>query len=178
MSRLAKLALPILCALPIAACNNDAPVDPAADTESYDTASTPEPMPTVTETVAASPEPTRTPDAEVEQAGRSDDAQAREGAVQATIPSRFHGNWAEDLDFCGIPGHQRYDIQAREIGFFESTGEVENVRVNGNYAAATVTEQYGESPPSEYVFYMAIEDGDTMRIRYDKEPRFRIYRCP
>ena len=178
MSRLAKLALPILCALPIAACNSDAPADPAADTESPDTASAPEPTPTVTETVTASPEPTRTPDAEVEAAGARDEAQADAGALQQTIPSRFHGDWSESLDHCGNPGHQRYDIRAREVGFFESRGIVQNVRADGNYAAATLSEQYGDAPPAVYVFYMAIEGPDTMRIRYDDNPRIRIYRCP
>ena len=162
--------LPFAFLASLAACDSS---EPASDAEA-----TPQPAPTVTETVAATPEPTRTPDPEVDAAGAQDESQAREGATQDTIPSRFHGEWAEDLDFCGIPGHQRYDIQAREIGFFESTGVVQNVRVNGDYAAATVSEQYGDAPPAEYVFYMAIEDGDTMRIRYDKEPRFRIYRCP
>ena len=52
------------------------------------------------------------------------------------------------------------------------------VRVDGDYAAATLTEQYGDAPPATYVFYMALEGPDTMRVRYDTEPRFRIYRCP
>ena len=132
----------------------------------------PRPTPTVTETV------TRAPDPEVESAGANDEAQADAGALQDAIPARFHGDWSEDLDHCGIPGHQRYDIRAKEVGFFESTGIVQNVRADGNYAAATLSEQYGDAPPAVYVFYMAIEDENTMRIRYDDNPRIRIYRCP
>ncbi|KLE33872.1 hypothetical protein AAW00_12445 [Aurantiacibacter luteus] len=138
----------------------------------------PSPAPTVTQTVAATPTPTRAADPEVEAAGARDDAEAAEGAMQDTIPARFHGDWSEDLAHCGQPGHQRYDIRAREVGFFESTGIVQDVRVNGDYAAATLSEQYGDAPPAVYVFYMAIEGPNTMRIRYDDNPRFRIYRCP
>ncbi|WP_271077196.1 hypothetical protein [Aurantiacibacter sp. MUD61] len=117
------------------------------------------------------------PDANNEAAGSEDEARADAGALRDTIPERFHGRWAESLDHCETRGHQRYDIGAREIGFFESTGIVQNVRADGDYAAATVSEQYGDAPPSEYAFYMAIEDADTMRVRYDDRPRFRIYRC-
>ena len=117
-------------------------------------------------------------DPEVEAAGAGDETRANAGALQDTIPEKFHGDWSESLDHCGSPGHQRYDIRASEVGFFESRGIVQNVRADGDYAAATLSEQYGDAPPAIYVFYMAIEDENTMRIRYDDNPRFRIYRCP
>lgn len=117
-------------------------------------------------------------DPAIEEAGAADEAEADSGAIQAAIPERFHGNWSESIEHCDTIGHQRFDISAREIGFFESIGEVQNVRVNGDYAGITISEQYGDSLPSEYVVYLAIESEDAMRIRYNQEPRFRIVRCP
>ena len=159
-----------LAAVSLAACTAESG-EPSEETDAT-------PQPTVTETVTASPSPTRTPDPEVEAAGANDEAQADAGDLQDTIPARFHGDWSESLDHCGFAGHQRYDIRANQVGFFESRGIVQDVRVDGNYAAATLSEQYGDAPPAVYVFYMAIEDEDTMRIRYDDNPRIRIYRCP
>ncbi len=124
------------------------------------------------------PAPTRIPDPQVEADGAQDEARIGEGGLQDSIPERFHGRWAEAAEHCSTRGHQVYDIAAEEIGFFESTGEVQNVQVNGDYAGATLIEQYGDAPPSEYVFYMALEGPDAMRVRYDEEPRFRIVRCP
>ena len=167
------IALLCLASTALGACNTQTTND---DTTSVADTTTPQPTATVTET--AIPEPARTSDPQVEAAGAEDEAEARRGALQDTIPARFHGDWSEDLDHCDTPGHQRYDIRSDQIGFFESRGIVRNVNVNGNYAAATVSEQYGDAPPAEYVFYMAIEGPDTMRIRYDDNPRFRIYRCP
>lgn len=125
----------------------------------------------------AAPAPTAGEES-IEQADTHDDGVTSKGGEQDVIPARFHGDFSEDLAHCGTPGHQRYDIRAREVGFFESRGIVQDVKVNGDYAAITLSEQYGDAPPSIYTLYMAIEGPDTMRIRYDKEPRFRIYRCP
>ena len=99
-------------------------------------------------------------------------------ATQDTIPARFHGKWAESTEHCAIRGHQQYHIGAEEVGFFESRGIVQTVRVDGDYAAATLSEQYGDAPPSVYVFYMAREGEDAMRLRYDKNDRFSVVRCP
>ena len=168
--RAIPLALAIGLALP--ACTYDPEEEPGAEDE------TPQELATDNPSATPTPSATRTADPEVEAAGARDEDQAREGPKQDLIPARFHGDWSEDLDHCDTRGHQRYDIGAREVGFFESRGIVQDVNVNGNYAAATLSEQYGDAPPAVYVFYMAIEGPDTMRIRYDKEPRFRVYRCP
>lgn len=98
--------------------------------------------------------------------------------MQSSIPSRFHGKWAETPADCEMRGHQQYRISADEVGFFESRGIVQEVRVDGNYAGATLSEQYGDAPAAVYVFYMALEGPDSMRIRYDKNPRFSVVRCP
>ena len=99
-------------------------------------------------------------------------------STQDTIPARFHGKWAQGAENCDIPGHQQYRIAANQVGFFESRGIVETVRVDGDYAAATLSEQYGDAPPTVYVFYMAREGEDAMRLRYDKNDRFSVVRCP
>lgn len=101
-----------------------------------------------------------------------------DAVTQDTIPARFHGKWAESAEHCAIRGHQQYRIGAEEVGFFESRGIVQTVRVDGDYAAATLSEQYGDAPPAVYVFYMAREDEDAMGLRYDKEDRFSVVRCP
>lgn len=165
----AILAVPLGFAL--SGCDASQDNAAVADGDEAATADAPAPTPTVTETV------TREADPQVEAAGAEDEAQADSGSEIEAIPARFHGNFSESLDHCGTPGHQVYDIRASEVGFFESTGIVQDVRVNGNYAAATLSEQYGDAPPAVYAFYMAIEGPDTLRIRYDDNPRIRIYRC-
>lgn len=152
--------------LSLTACSPQA--DDAAENDQA-TALQPQPMPS-SSVPAAQPSP--------ELAGAEDEARADAGELQDTIPARFHGRWAESRADCDIRGHQQYEIGAGEVGFFESTGVVQNVRADGNHAAATLSEQYGDAPPAEYVFYMALEGADTMRIRYDQNPRFRIIRCP
>ena len=152
-------------ALTLAACGSE------------DAATVPqEEAPEASETPTAMP--STSPESTAEDGGPEDEARVASAPLQDTIPERFHGLWAQGAEHCGTPGHQRYDISAREIGFFESTGKVQDVRVDGNYAAATVTEQYGDAPPARYVFYMAIEGPDTMRIRYDYDDRIGIVRCP
>ena len=148
-------------ALGLAACGSDqAPADPVETGSPTTVSPAPSPSPSTGSTSG------------------EEAAEVAQAPLQDTIPDRFHGLWAESAEQCGTPGHQRYDISAREIGFFESTGEVQNVRVNGDYAGATVIEPYGDAPPAEYVFYMAIEGPDAMRIRYDDGDRINIVRCP
>ncbi len=173
------VAIAFLAAL--SACSD---VDPAEPNDRGSTAPVP-PRPTVTETEtvtapATAPPPSGDVTATPANLDRdTSEERAVSGAtIQETIPARFHGLWSENADHCGKPGHQRYDISARRIGFFESTGEVRNVRVRGDYAAATVYEQYGDGPGTTYAFYMAIEDAETMRIRYDTNDRIRLVRCP
>ena len=123
---------------------------------------------------AQSPEdvqPTVVRDSEEEQA-------VADAVTQNAIAARFHGKWAESAAACAIRGHQQYRIGADEVGFFESRGIVQTVRVDGDYAAATLSEQYGDAPPAVYVFYMAREGDDAMRLRYDKNDRFNVVRCP
>lgn len=102
-------------------------------------------------------EPEVDPNPEEEQA-------VADAATQDTIPARFHGKWADKAEACAIRGHQQYRIGADEVGFFESRGIVQSVRVDGDYAAATLSEQYGDAPPAVYVFYMAREGDDAMRL--------------
>ena len=135
----------------------------------------------------ADPPATETPpiqsDTQTAAMPRVDPASEEEKAVanattQKTIPVRFHGKWAENTEACAIRGHQQYRISANEVGFFESRGIVQTVRVDGDYAAATLSEQYGDAPPAVYAFYMAREGDDAMRLRYDKNDRFSVVRCP
>ena len=99
-------------------------------------------------------------------------------AARDSIPARFHGKWAESAEACAIRGHQQYRIGAHKVGFFESRGIVQTVRVEGDYAAATLSEQYGDAPPAVYVFYMARKGDDVLRLRYDKNDPFSVVRCP
>ncbi|WP_336985938.1 hypothetical protein [Altererythrobacter aquiaggeris] len=103
--------------------------------------------------------------------------QADTGAVQDTIPARFRGTFSESAAGCAQRSHGNFTINARQIDFFESRGEVGDVRVKGDYAAATVREAYA-GDVNIYVFYMALEGGDKLRFRYNKNERQTWIRCP
>ena len=168
--RLGSLAALVL----LAACSNDPP-DSQNDRNSGEVVTRTEPG------EVAPPDPSSSAESERTEspAPQTEDERSVAGAsVQDTIPARFHGLWSEDLDHCRVPGHQRYDIGASRIGFFESTGIVRTVRVRGDYAAATVFEQYGDGPGTRYAFYMALEGPDRMRARYDTRDGFVLRRCP
>ena len=168
-----KLSVPLAAGMLLLAGCSVADEENADDAGSEaETASSPTPIPTVTETVTATPDP------EIEAAGANDEARADAGADEDAIPARFHGTFVENREQCGFRGHQVYDVKSDRVDFFESSGILQDLRVDGDYAAATLSEQYGDAPPAVYVFYMAIEGPDTMRIRYDNNPRTRVYRCP
>ena len=99
-------------------------------------------------------------------------------SLRKTIPERFHGTFAEDLRACAQPSHGLFTVNASRIEFFESTGEVLNVRVDGDYAAATVFEQYGDSPGTTYAFYMRLMPDGALRYSYDGYERRIWVRCP
>lgn len=156
-----KYAMLLGAAIGLAACSSEAD-------SSVDQTATPAPQSTVSDTV------TQAPDVDPASSEEQSVADAR---MQATIPARFQGKWAEDRDACDFAGHQVFNIRSSEIGFFESVGRVRDVRVNGDYAGATITEQYGDAPPATYAFYMALEGPDAMRVRYDKRDSFDVIRC-
>ena len=153
----------------IAACSSP------SDDRDDDNAVTADPAPSSVAPARTDDQPA--PQPEVDPNSQEERAVAQ-AASQDTIPARFHGKWATTAEHCEIRGHQQYRIGAEEVGFFESRGVVQTVRVDGDYAAATLSEQYGDAPPSVYVFYMARESEDAMRLRYDKREPFNVVRCP
>ena len=160
----------LLAAAPLAltACSQE----PAPATEHDDSA------PESTATAApASDEPTTAPPTK-DPASNADDERAERAPLQDSIPTRFHGTFAESKSACDIPSHGLFTVTAKQIKFFESFGEVRNVRADGPYAAATVFEQYGDSPGSTYAFYMRLMPDGSLRYRYDDNERMTWVRCP
>ncbi|RDC59502.1 hypothetical protein HME9302_00692 [Alteripontixanthobacter maritimus] len=102
--------------------------------------------------------------------------QAVKAPEETVIPERFRGTYGETRDACAQRNHGNFTITADRIDFFESNGEVQSVRVDGDYAAASIREPYADEV-SEYVFYMALESGETLRFRYDKGERQTWVRC-
>lgn len=94
-----------------------------------------------------------------------------------TIPVRFHGTYGENLNACTQRSHANFTVMADKIDFFESNAELVSVRVDGDYAAASVTEAYADQT-REYVFYMALDGPEGLRFRYDKGEREFWVRCP
>ncbi|MGB3711825.1 MAG: hypothetical protein WA985_09065 [Erythrobacter sp.] len=107
----------------------------------------------------------------------AEERRASEGETQDTIPARFHGTYAETLEDCDIPSHGNFTVETDEIDFFESNGVVQQVNVDGDYAAATIDETYADRT-STYVFYMALEGKERLRFRYGKDERMTWVRCP
>lgn len=170
--------LVLACAVPLAAtaCSPDkegAPA-PAPTATLSETPPAPAPVPTATVTRTATPAPA--PDAASDRDAEA--ARTAQAPLQKTIPARFHGTFAEDLRACAQPSHGMFTVRAGEIKFFESTGVVRNVRADGDYAAATVFEQYGDSPGTTYAFYMRLMPDGRLRYSYDGYERLTWVRCP
>lgn len=133
-------------------------------------------------------EPTETPQAEVETSAPTplptaadapvgpEEEAAASGALQNAIPARFHGTYGASVEDCENRSHSRFTVSADTIQFFESAAEVLNVRAEGDYAAVTADETYADTT-TRYVFYMALEGGDRLRYRYDKNERMTWVRC-
>lgn len=121
---------------------------------------------------ASTPAPEPSPSGETRE-----ERQADEGTVQNTVPERFRGTYAESPQACIQRNHGNFTVTADQIDFFESRGMISRVRVDGDYAALTVSEAYADTV-SNYIFYMALDGGSGMRFRYDKNERQTWVRCP
>lgn len=81
-------------------------------------------------------------------------------ADAATVPERFHGDYAANAEACAMPGHEsRLAIAATRIEFHESSGEVIAADVSGNDIGitASVTGE-GETRDVGYSFSLS-DDG-------------------
>ena len=108
----------------------------------------------------------------------ADDEMADRAPLQDSVPERFRGTYAESAAKCDEPSHGLFTVEAKAIRFFESTGEVRNVRADGPAAALTVFEQYAEDPGTTYAFYMRLLPDGSLRYRYDDNERMTWVRCP
>ncbi|MCA0977399.1 hypothetical protein LCM19_03370 [Qipengyuania flava] len=108
----------------------------------------------------------------------ADDEMADRAPLQDSVPERFRGTYAESIAKCDEPSHGLFTVEAKAIKFFESTGEVRNVRAVGPAAALTVYEQYAEDPGTTYAFYMRLLPDGSLRYRYDDNERMTWVRCP
>lgn len=108
----------------------------------------------------------------------ADDEMAERAPLQDSVPERFRGTYAESIAKCDEPSHGLFTVEAKAIKFFESTGEVRNVRADGPAAALTVYEQYAEDPGTTYAFYMRLLPDGSLRYRYDDNERMTWVRCP
>ena len=81
----------------------------------------------------------------------------------ATIPARFHGEWNSHLADCGTGNNEsRLTIEATALRFYEATGSVESVRVDGD-ALSVDTTLSGEGVSRDRTFsYTLSADGNTL----------------
>ena len=108
----------------------------------------------------------------------ADDEMADRAPLQDSVPERFRGTYAESLAKCDEPSHGWFTVEANAIRFYESTGEVRNVRADGPAAALTVYEQYADDPGTTYAFYMRLLPDGSLRYRYGDDERMTWVRCP
>lgn len=159
-----------LCALAVAlaACGSEpAPAAPAEEeTNAVDISQT---KPSVVQPTASESAPDKAP---AEQVRKMAAASAKD-----IVPARFQGTYGENASACAQRNHGNFTVLPDRIDFFESNGEVQKVRVDGDYAALTVIENYADRL-SEYVFYMALEGEDGLRFRYNDNERQSWVRCP
>ena len=112
--------LPLLTAAPallLAACGSQTDRTPAA----------PETPEVVTADTEGTERPATTPD----------------GPLTA-IPARFHGVWDAEGGSCMAASDLRLEVEAREIGFYESRGTVTGVSETADGAAAITLAMEGE----------------------------------
>ena len=108
----------------------------------------------------------------------ADDEMADRAPLQDSVPERFRGTYAESAAKCDEPSHGWFTVEANAIRFYESTGEVRNVRADGPAAALTVYEQYADDPGTTYAFYMRLLPDGSLRYRYGEDERMTWVRCP
>lgn len=158
--RLASLTLPLLLCL--AACSDPA-TQPAAPPPAEDGNATEQPAaPEAPETEAPpeTPEPTPSP----------------EPGPTAEVPARFQGSYAGDAAACTRQGDESHlQLQAKNIAFHESSGEVTAVEVDGD-AIAITAQLSGEGETWERVSRFRLQDSDNVLV--DSEHGMRRVRCP
>lgn len=88
------------------------------------------------------------------------------------IPVDFRGRWAEMPAACLSHNSRRYEIAAGRIDSGQFGGKVEQVRVQGEQALASLKLELGEVP-----FSMVLEDSNTMRAAYGERETFTLLRC-
>lgn len=94
------------------------------------------------------------------------------------IPAEFQGHWIADLSACATSQHDsNLVVEAERVTFWESSGEVKSVKVDGRKLNIVVAmEGEGETWDGDYTFQLS-EDGKTLTDVTEGQP-FARKRCP
>lgn len=146
-------------ALLLAACGQQQDSSPAAS----------ETPALVTEDLVGSTPPARTPDT----------------GVVAAIPARFHGVWDAETGTCDPASDLRLEVGPREVGFYESHGDVTKVAEPGDGSAAVTMAMEGEGEQWTATLHLALVGsgaGERLTLRHDDgrpaTPILKLKRCP
>lgn len=99
---------------------------------------------------------------------------------ERAIPSKFHGEWNENLTDCGTGNNESsLTITATEMHFYESDGTVRGAFMRGAYEILIVLDMsgLGNSWMTSFQYTLA-GNGQYLSSRNDDGTLFVRYRCP
>ncbi|RJY08893.1 hypothetical protein [Aurantiacibacter aquimixticola] len=94
------------------------------------------------------------------------------------VPTDFRGTWARSPGACAMRGHDRFTLTGQEIRFFESGGEIGDIRRDGNALAITYPHGRPDRSPTPQAVYLALEGDGAMRVRISENESVTYRRCP
>ena len=95
------------------------------------------------------------------------------------VPTRFQGEWNAHIEHCGSgQDESRLGIAAREIRFYESTGPVRAVVIQGRSDLAVIIELSGEGETQLFFKHFRLSADRKQLVDVTGESKFVRYRCP
>ncbi|MFM7349280.1 MAG: hypothetical protein ACKO01_07300, partial [Erythrobacter sp.] len=101
------------------------------------------------------------------------------------IPARFHGVWDAETGTCNPASDLRLEVGPREVGFYESHGDVNKVAEPGDGSAAVTMAMEGEGEQWTATLTLALVGsgaGERLTVRHDDgrpgTPILKLKRCP
>lgn len=101
---------------------------------------------------------------------------ATNAGTSKEIPSRFLGRYADDNAACALPGDESHlQLHPRKIAFHENSGEVVEVRVNGDEVTITANLSDERGTWASTSNFRIEDEGGVIR---DTDYDMRRVRCP
>jgi len=94
------------------------------------------------------------------------------------VPKQFVGSWNADVKYCG-KGESQLDIRAHDIEFYESSGPIKAIVVQGSDEVALIAELKGEEEkPYLTVRHFRLSEDQKQLSDVSSHPPYVRHRCP